>query len=103
MGNCEAVHCMWWQDFCFLMLPTSLGGWALYPNRKYNFTIVLPDPELLNPKPYTPNPNLSPGPGLWNTLSGWSWPSSVGPGNVVGSLGSAWVEKFSGLSVRFRA
>ena len=28
-----------------------MGGWVLYPNPKYNLTIKLLDPELLNPKP----------------------------------------------------
>ena len=35
----------------FLMLRDSLGGWVLQQNRKYNFDIVLLDPELLNPQP----------------------------------------------------
>ena len=35
----------------FFMLWDWLGGWVVHQTRKYNFTIVPLDPELLNPKP----------------------------------------------------
>ena len=33
------------------MLWDTLGGSVLYQNPKYNVTIILLDPELLNPEP----------------------------------------------------
>ena len=45
------MNCIYKNNFYFLMLGDSLGGWVLYQNPKDNFTMVLLDPELLNPKP----------------------------------------------------